>query len=287
VSAEVERLTLSNGTVELEVLVDAGPRILRYARTGGRNAFHVVSAPEGPGFQLRGGHRLWVAPEDPERTYAPDDVPVAHGWNGDTLRLTAPPDARFGIEKGMALRLAATGSEVQVVHRLTNRSEAPQMLAAWALTVLAPGGCAVVPLPPVASHPGSAGRTAADFAPRMTLSLWPYTVWDDPRLTVGERFLQLRHTGSGSPTKLGLIQRAGWAGYWNDGLWFVKRFPHVEGAVYPDGGVNFETYTDARFLELESLSPLVTLAPGESVDHTETWTLEDEVVLDTILGPSP
>ena len=63
----------------------------------------------------------------------------------------------------------------------------------------------------------------------------------------------------------------------------MKRFTYTERARYPDGGVNFETYTDARFLELESLSPLVSLAPGASVVHTETWTLEDGVPLEGLV----
>jgi len=149
--------------------------------------------------------------------------------------------------------------------------------------VLAPGGTAVVPLPPPGPHPGAAARSAADFAPRATVSLWPYFRFDDPRLTLSDRWLGLRHDPVATgPTKLGFALRAGWAGYWNAGLWFEKRFPYDEGARYPDGGVNFETYTDARFLELESLSPLVTLAPGESVAHTERWTLRDGVSFEDV-----
>ncbi|MGL4554687.1 MAG: hypothetical protein ACRC33_26270, partial [Gemmataceae bacterium] len=49
--------------------------------------------------------------------------------------------------------------------------------------------------------------------------------------------------------------------------------PHVEGAAYPDRGCNVETFTDADMLEMETLSPLVTLAPGEAVTHAEAWSL--------------
>jgi hypothetical protein len=37
-------------------------------------------------------------------------------------------------------------------------------------------------------------------------------------------------------------------------------------------GCTFETFTNADFLELETLGPLTTLAPGQSVSHTERWT---------------
>ena len=62
---------------------------------------------------------------------------------------------------------------------------------------------------------------------------------------------------------------------------------------YPDFGCSFETFTNADFLELETLGPLATLAPGESLTHTERWTafrgvqIErwDDDELDRVLGP--
>ena len=40
---------------------------------------------------------------------------------------------------------------------------------------------------------------------------------------------------------------------------------------YPDLGCSFETFTNADFLELETLGPLATLEPGASLTHTERW----------------
>ena len=57
---------------------------------------------------------------------------------------------------------------------------------------------------------------------------------------------------------------------------FIKTFDYVEGEKYPDLGCNFETFTNNEMLEIESLSPLKTLAPGESVSHTEHWYLVGE-----------
>jgi hypothetical protein len=51
----------------------------------------------------------------------------------------------------------------------------------------------------------------------------------------------------------------------------MKLINFEEGATYPDFGCNFETFSNAHMLEIESLSPLRTLAPGESVGHTESW----------------
>ncbi len=56
--------------------------------------------------------------------------------------------------------------------------------------------------------------------------------------------------------------------------------------TYPDFGCNCETYTAGTFIELESLGPLEVVAPGESVQHLERWSLfEGEMgVLEGVVG---
>ena len=61
--------------------------------------------------------------------------------------------------------------------------------------------------------------------------------------------------------------------YLKRNAFFIKTFDYDEGATYPDFGCNFETFTNAQMLEVETLSPLRTLAPGESLSHSETWHL--------------
>src|ERR1039458_7684886 len=67
---------VSNGEVELVVTADVGPRVIRYGFVGGQNLFKEF--PEQLGktgeaqFQLRGGARVWKAPEDPVESWAPD-----------------------------------------------------------------------------------------------------------------------------------------------------------------------------------------------------------------------
>ena len=62
-------------------------------------------------------------------------------------------------------------------------------------------------------------------------------------------------------------------GYLNGGTLFVKRFTFQEGKPYPDQGCSFETFTNEDMLEIESLGPLVKLAPGDSVELLERWEL--------------
>jgi hypothetical protein len=44
-------------------------------------------------------------------------------------------------------------------------------------------------------------------------------------------------------------------------------------------GCTFEIFTNADFLELETLGPLTTLAPDQSVSHTERWSAHRDVHL--------
>src|SRR6202795_3088202 len=68
---------ITNGEVELIVTSDIGPRIMRYGFVGDQNFFKEFTESLGktgePAWVLRGGHRVWAAPEDAVRTYAPDN----------------------------------------------------------------------------------------------------------------------------------------------------------------------------------------------------------------------
>jgi hypothetical protein len=46
-----------------------------------------------------------------------------------------------------------------------------------------------------------------------------------------------------------------------------------ESKIYPDGGANVETFTNADVLEIESLGPLTCLEPGAKVESVEEWEL--------------
>jgi hypothetical protein len=278
-------LRLANGDAELIVTLDVGPRVISYRRAGGVNVFKEYPDQIGKSgesdWQMRGGHRLWAGPEDLTRTYAPDNGPVAHKETGPgTVRLTQAPDAGYGIRKEIDLTLAAKGTRVTAVHRITNVGDKPTELAPWALSVMAQGGVEIIPLPPKRPHPGPPknARSPADYAADQKLILWPFFDFTDPRWSFGRRFMTLRQDPKAvGPTKIGLAHRGGWVGYLNGGTLFVKRFHFDEGKSYPDGGVNFETFTNADMLEIESLGAVTRLEPGAKVELTEEWELYADV----------
>ena len=273
-------IRLSNGDVELIATLDVGPRVVAYRAPGGFNVMKNYDAMMGKSgeaeWQIRGGHRFWLAPEDLTRTYFPDNRPVTHREIGaEAVSLLPPPELEYGIQKEMILKLAPKGSRVEVTLKVTNVGKEPTELAPWGPTVMAPGGVEILPLPPKSPHPGHPknARSPADFAPNQELILWPYFDFSDSRWTFGKKYIFLRQDVNKGPTKIGLAHRMGWVAYLNSHTLFVKRFDYREGAVYPDRGTRYQTFTYEEMLEMETVGELVTLAPGQSAELFETWEL--------------
>jgi hypothetical protein len=263
---------LANGKIELVATLDVGPRIIRLAVPGGKNIMKNYTDQLGKAgeraWQIRGGHRLWFAPEDPVATYFPDNGPVAvAALAKGGVRLRPAPEKPNGIQKEIDIYLDAKAPRVRLVHRIRNVGKKNVQLALWALSVMAPGGTAIIGLPPRGSHP-------KDLLPSQSLVLWPYTDLADPRVTFGTRvILVAQNPRAAKPFKLGLSNPEGWAGYAVHGCLFVKRFDFCSCACYPDMGCNTELFTNADMLEVESLGPLVTLPAGRKAEHVEDWFL--------------
>ena len=69
--------------------------------------------------------------------------------------------------------------------------------------------------------------------------------------------------------KIGMLVPDGWTAYYSDGHLFVVTYDFKKDAVYPDFNSTVEFWTGAGF-EFETLAPLVTLQPGDAVEHIET-----------------
>jgi hypothetical protein len=261
-------LRLSNGIVEAVVATSFGPRILAFAFDGGENVlgWHPEAKVETPlgTWKPYGGHRLWLAPENMPISYAPDNEPVEVLESSDLLiRLRGAADAA-GNQKEMILILGE--GELTIDHRLTvsKRCEA----AAWALTIMRPGGTVVIPNEPFAPY------SPEHLLPVRSMALWSYTDFADARWQFTKDAIRLRVDGSRSEQqKIGILNKQGWAAYeWND-LRFTK---HIEwtDAAYPDMNSNFEFYTAGDFVEIETLSQFTHLDAGETIQHVERWKLD-------------
>ncbi len=264
-------LRLSNDHIELIVTADIGPRIIRFGFVGGENEFAeypaMLGQKGGDEWRIYGGHRLWHAPEDPQRSYYPDNEPVQVKAIHGGLRVTQPIETTTGIGKEMDIRLVGGSARVSIVHRLRNHGLWPVKLAPWALSVMAPGGKAILPLPARGAWPETLLGT-------QTITLWPYTDMSDPRWTWGRQYILLQQDSQrDNPQKIGLTGSEGWLAYARKGHLFLKTYTHIPGATYPDLGCGVEVYTSPAMLELETLGPLTLLPPGGLVEHSEQWWL--------------
>jgi hypothetical protein len=273
-------MELTNGSVDLIVTLDTGPRIIRYGLSGQPNEF-CDDAPltldiEGKEWRLMGGHRLWHSPEAYPRTYWPDNDPVEWEKTGGGIRVLMRDSGWVQVDREMEITLSPSGSGVKIVHTLTNRNAWPVEMAAWALTVMAPGGIEIIPQPQHESHFSDGAKGSR------VITLWSYAKTNDPRVHWGDRYITVgQDPDNDTNIKFGISNEDGWAAYLNRGRLFAKKYAHEADAVYPDRGVSYETFVCNFMLEMESLSPLVLLEPDGRVSHIEEWRLFEGVDADT------
>ncbi len=262
---------ISNGEVELIVTSDVGPRVMSYGFAGGQNFFWVQKETAGktgqPEWILRGGHRIWVGPEDIKYTYPPDNSPAAVKIEGGVLIATQAVEKETGIEKQIEVRLAPTGTGVTVIHRLSNKTNMPLEFAAWALTMMAPGGHGVSGFPPRGTHPEV-------LQPTNPLIMWAFSDLSDPRWTWLKKYFVLRQDpNNNTPTKIGHFNPKTFGAYFLNGELFVKKYDADPTRTYPDFGSSYETFTNAQFLEIETMGPMSKVAAGATLEHVERWSL--------------
>jgi hypothetical protein len=266
---------LSNEQIELIVTGDVGPRIIRFGFIGKENVFkeftEQMGKTESDEWLSFGGHRLWHAPEAQPRTYYPDLDPVHIQEIENGLIVTQKPEPTTGLQKQIEIKLAPDKPEAVIKHILINHNLWAIETAPWALSVMAPGGVAILSLPPRGPHPEF-------MLPTSLLTIWPYTNLNDPRWIFGKRYILLKQAENiSTPQKLGIFATDGWAAYANQNTLFVKQVPIQFEGVYPDMGANFEVFTDNTMLEVESLGPYESIPPKGKIDHLEHWTLFKDV----------
>jgi len=267
----LECVLLENDRLQLLVPRSIGPRILSLRFQRGENLLaeqpgFVTTRPDGKTYHFYGGHRLWLSPEDPIRSYGLDDWPVEISAEGDSLLIRKTVEVETGIEKSILLSMPAGEAKLRLTHRLANLGQEPVECAPWAITQLRLGGLAI--LPQVQTNTG--------LLPNRLISLWPYSDIASPQLSLGRHFILLR-AGEQPPFKIGFPNPRGWLAYWLDGNLFVKRTSYDPRARYSDFGSSSECYCNQHFLELETLAPLTWIAPGESITHLETWELFPDI----------
>jgi hypothetical protein len=222
---------------------------------------------------LRGGARVWKAPEDPIATWAPDNQPVEMELAADGLTAREPIEPLTRLQKEISIHLASAGSQVTVIHRIANHSLFPLEFSVWAMSMMAQGGTVITGFPPRGTHP-------KDLVATNPLVMWAYTDLSDPRWKFTKKYMMLRQDPKNSNAqKLGMFNPNTWAVYVLKGEAFVKQAQADPARTYPDFGCAFETFTSNEFLEIETLGPLTKAQPGQSLEHVEHWSLHRNIRL--------
>jgi hypothetical protein len=253
---------IEQGKLRLVCLAETGPRIvgLFHSSIGGNLLAEtpdiVQQTPFGD-YPLYGGHRLWEAPETEGVTGLPEGKQTVEGIDSG-IRLSSEVNA-IGIQKIIELRFAEADS-VQLTHWIANLGNQPRRLAAWAITQLRPGGTVVLPF-----------SSATGKNPNRNLVLWPYSEWHPEAFGFVSGRLEFDPRPVQKPFKFG-AQAEGSVAIQYAGYKFTKHFNAANGE-YADRNCNVEVYVDAGYIELETLSAVKQLEPGQTVSHTETWQL--------------
>ena len=275
-------LSISNGKIEVYVTLDFGPRVCRCAFVGGENFFKEFDdfgngaylgddcKFEDDRFYNRGGHRFWLSPEAKPRTTYPDNKPVEYTLTKNGAIFTQPEQEANEVQLSIEIAMAENENQITVTHNAKNTGYWPKEFSTWAISVSAVGGTEIIPQ----------NITNTGLLPNRFISLWPYSKVNDPRFTLGDKYIRLVQDPSVDHAfKLGLMQERPWAMYFHHGDLFVKTYSPVKGAKYPDNNCTYETYVCGKFIELETLGELKLANPGETNSHSETWYLYENVAV--------
>lgn len=260
----------SNGVVDFVFPLNCGIRICGLSLAGHENLFFEQPADmtedccRPNGWRLRGGLRLWLAPES-EKSYYPDNDPISWRRLPDGVELTQPVDGFLNLEKRVTIRFDAQDSRALLLsYAICNRGDVSIEGSLWAITTfkaLGRGGFRFV-----------SDREA--ILPQRFISLWNDTRLDDPRLRIDGEEVEIAHRPLDGSFKMGFscMDAACWFAY--GGQLLRRYFDFEPAARYPDGNVNLEVFQCRHMMELESLGALQLFEPNCWVERHEKWTLE-------------
>lgn len=272
-------LAISNDCMEILVTVDIGPRIIKCNLAGKENLMFEdversfsedVSSVFGADkkWYIYGGHRVWLSPESFPVTYYPDNDKVVYSTFANGAEFTPAVQAVSGIQISMRVEIAENEPKLKLTHKITNTKKEPVTGSLWCLSVMAPGGTALVAQP----------TENTGLLANRSLIIWPYTRMTDKRMTITDKYITVSQSKDAECNlKIGFNNTLGKAAFIKNGQALVKSTEYQHGASYPDNGCSTEIFTNTLFEEVESLSPLKTLSKGESITHVEEWQLFDGI----------
>ncbi len=266
--------TLDNGETEA-LIVPAIGRILQFRRIDQPGPFWHDPAlhgrspdPASTEWLNFGGDKSWPAPQSDwatltARAWPPpgafDAAPVEMSVRREGVVMRSPVDPHFGIQTERVVRLEPGRPVMTVVTTYEKTAGNPVTVGVWIITQLDHPVAVFALLPETSRFEHGYDRQSGDALPA--------------DLTIEGRLLSLARDPDRS-TKIGTdAERLLWVG---EHQMLLIESPRIPGVPYPDRGSSAEIYTNPNprtYVELEMLGPLRTLAVGDSLSQTNTYTL--------------
>lgn len=268
-------LNVDNGTISVSILLRRTPRIIAFGFSSGDNILYEQPADLSDNLYLDniwsivGGHRFWLAPESVEHCYImEDDFLVETEQLAQSVIVRLESTIKNGaLKKIMAVTIPEDGNVIQVAHSLKNVSKHDEVFSLWAITCLKSGGTFSI----------DNTKNENRFHPNRCFCFWPDSDPRDERIEYGSETLRISAKANHNKAlKIGM-PGAGRSLHYKtaEGIVFEKYVSHVStnDTLFPDNGSAAEVYVCDHMIELETLSPLYTIAPSEEISHCEEWIL--------------
>ncbi len=269
-----DALVLRSATAEV-VVVPAIGRVMQFGFAGEEGVFWENRALDGqsPPWNPKdwvnfGGDKTWPSPEGEWAKHTKfagwrpppgfDGLPAQARVEGGDVILSTAVDASYGIRAARRIHLDAQQPVLTITTTYERVSGEPARVGIWVITQLKEPAGIYVPVPPT---------TVAAQGPTLLMKEPP------PDLKAANGLVSLTRNPKASH-KLGT--EAGALVWVGEKAAVRIDSPRVSGAEYPDQGSSAEVYTNPdplKYIELEMLGPLRTLAVGEKMERVNTYTL--------------
>lgn len=260
-------IKLENDKYELIISIEFGPRILSFKskQIGDnilKNDIKISKKVLGDNWNLIGGHRFWHGPEKIPDSYIPDNSYVDYNIIENGIIFNSEEEKYTKLEK--KLEITFTNNKVKLKHILINRGIKIREACCWGITVLKANGYAKIK-----DNKDCCGLNASKH-----ISFWPYSNIGDSRICFLKNQIAINvNLKDNTPLKIGFNGFNNEIEYCTDKLVFIKSMDVLSG-VYPDHNSPFQIYTKGNYIELETLSPIISINKDESIEHIEYWEIK-------------
>ena len=286
VEGSVEKITyrcwndcylITNDSTRVVINASAGGRIMVYERNG-INVIYEDYRQDGKlladyliqGFDPDGG-RFDYGQELITRNL--HSLTYMGPWNGEvlgdySLKITSQPDEKLGLQSTRIFTLDPKSSYLMVSQIMTNISDKETSYFFWGRTLVKLGGKIFMPVNPDSRFPDKWGRYI--WGEPVLFESDPI----DPGIMVTDSFFTLIPDKAGNQ-KYGNDSKAGWMAYGYQGLLYIKKYGFFPEKQYGEhyGQTNVFYTNKKTFAEMEPVSPVANLMPGESYTYNEDWYL--------------